>query len=220
MLALLEARPDLVTLEDTNRVAAWTGQAGTGDDDAIAVSDETRPTWIASEPTLNNQPAVWFIASSSNRLSLPSLNPSLPDCHLTVVANVLSLAAFPACFLRRDVPLNCVGAARTDVASVGGHDGTDWVSVDAAETGPQLFEFVWRSNKLIYPVEKRLTLEVLRDGVSLGTAPYDGTLSLVGSTTLAVLADARVGWLSLHNRALADAEAARFRGYLLGRYGI
>lgn len=211
MLALLEARADLVTL-DGAAVDAWTGQAGTGNDNAVKANDATRPTWIASEPTLNGEPAVWFSASNSNRLILPSLNPSLPDCHMVVVCNVLSLGAFPACFLRQDVPLNCIGAARTDVGSVGGHDGTAWRSVAAATTGPQLLEFVWRSGAL--------TLEVLRDGVSLGTAAYDGTLSLVGSTTLAVLADARVGWLSLHNRALADAEAARYRGYLFGRYGI
>lgn len=204
-LLLLEGREDLVTIADVDRVAEWTGQRGGVNAETSSVP--TRPKWLPTGGP-NGQPAVWF-ETTFFRMRIPALNPLLTDCHVIAALDVVS-NIFQSCIVRQDFPFVCTSANRTDMAFVGGHDGTAWRNVAPATTGPQLLEWIWRAGAG--------TLEVLRDGASLGTAPYDGTLNLSLSTSLAVGADIKLSWLGLWDRVLSDAEAAALRGYLLDRY--
>jgi hypothetical protein len=186
-------------------VTAWRDRSPAGND-AVEFTESQRPAFLPTGGP-NGRPGVQFVSASNDRLVIPTINVTSNDLHAFAALDVVALLQ-QSCIIRQAPPFICI-SNRTDIIQVGGYDGVAWRNVAVATTGVQVLEWIWDSGAL--------TIEVLRDGVSLGTAPYDGTAGIAGATVCA-LSDVIASEIMLYDRILEPGEAGRVRAYLADKY--
>jgi hypothetical protein len=191
-------------------VTKWIGQT-----EIDAESQPTKePNYIASYPGLNGEPVLWFTASQ--RMNLTGWTSESNSFHVVSVLDVDSIAT-ASYLLRQDLPLIVLASNSTLTADVGGHDGSSWLDVDAATTGPQLLEWIWdpTPNPPTFPFG---CLAVLRNGVELGRHPFDGEVSISLTTAIMVGAFLKVAFLGVWSDVLPESDVTRLRNGLIDRY--
>lgn len=205
------------TPTDALNVSAWANQKP-GGTDAVQPTVNSQPSYLASGG-ISSHPGVEF-DGINEFLSISGDSNASNDFTVIAVANVRSLAPAARYFLQYTAQSLVPAAVRSLTNSIGGYDGTAWRDVAPAATGDQALEYHWNSTAL--------SLECFRNGASLGTAAYDGTLGIGGAN--AAIGSSPTG-TTYHMDAIlcelimiADkrtaAQLAPMRAYLSARYGL
>jgi hypothetical protein len=211
---ILGLRADLGITLNGSDVSAWADFSGQGNDAAQATAAR-QPTYMPTGGP-GGRPGVRFTRADANWMDLGSMTDPSNSYTLFVAVDLLDKSQPHQDVLTSSTTgftLNLGFTAET----VATYDGA-WINIAASQDGAQVVT-------LELDEASGGSSEAWRDGISIGTGSYDGTVNWagpkIGSWASAThYLDATVSEILLYNRVLPAAELTRVHGYLVARHGL
>jgi hypothetical protein len=208
-----------VERDENDDVSAWRDQSG-NNNDATQTTAAQRPTFNASSGP-NNTPGLEFNGTTDNlALSITETSNDI-TCFAVIDESSVPVAGQALISSSGSGPDSHIYTAYPSGGDVyvSINDGTAWRFSSIAQTGGQSLEWHFNSGTT--------TFEGFRNGKSIGTDTYDGTLEISTTTkigALYTLADHHfIGTISeiiVFNKVLSTAEIDSVRRYLSTRYSL